>query len=71
MSDGRSLLDEEYTGARMSRCEELAEVCRHGLEVVRDQNAPLLGGQSQHVGVSDAIQARDLRREKINRWFAA
>jgi hypothetical protein len=45
----------------MSRCEELAEVFRHGLEVVRNQDAPLLGGQSQDVDISDAIQARDLR----------
>jgi hypothetical protein len=55
----------------MSRCEELAEVLWHGLEVVRNQDATLRGDQCEDVDVSDAMQARDVRREEVNCRFAA
>ena len=39
---------------------------RHGLEIVRDENAIIRSGQSQHVGIGYSLQVGIVCGEKVD-----
>jgi hypothetical protein len=46
-------------------------VVRHGLRIVRNENAILLGRQREHLGIGNTLQFRLIRREEIHGKFSA
>ena len=60
------LLYQKDAGAGTSCTEELAKVSRHGLEIVRNKNSILLGGQGQDRRVGNPFEVCVVRGEKIN-----
>ena len=50
---------------------EIAKVPRHGPEIMRHENALLLRGQREHLGIRKAFQLRLIRGEKIHGRFSA
>lgn len=66
VANWRRLLHEEHAGAGTSFLKERAKVSRHGLEIVRNKNSILLGGQGQDRRVGNPFEVCVVRGEEIN-----
>lgn len=61
----------KHTWAGIAGPKKVSEMPRHGLEIVRHENAILRGRQREHLGVGHSFQVRVVCGEEIHLRFPA
>src|ERR1019366_1515836 len=65
-SNGGVLLHQKHARAGTACLKKPAKVQGHSLEITRNENSILLGGDGQHFWVGNPVQASVIRREKVH-----
>ena len=71
LAQRETLWHEKHTGAGSARLKKAAEVPRHCLEIVRDQDAILRSRKREHLGIVDSFQVRFPAERNSSRVLAA
>ena len=65
----RQILRDQEHARGMVFPNKLPEVFRHGLEIVRNQNATVSSGFHQNFGIRNTMEPSGLRASEVDGWF--